>query len=87
MEVVECLPAYMRLVVSGTGIKLATLEDMLVSPDLKPHSYGLVKDIGAFDDSTIQAEYIKRYVPMCQDEDNPHWAGFLRRAWAWLHGR
>jgi hypothetical protein len=78
---------YMPLVISGTGIELGALQDTLKSPILKRRElpYNIVHEIGGFDDSEIQAEYIARYLPMC--EEDSHWVGFLPRAWAWLHGR
>jgi len=76
---------HMHLVISGTGIGLQLLQDTLKSPTHKQPSYHLVHEIGGFDDPIIQAEYIKRYVPMC--EEDSHWVGFLPRAWAWLRGR
>jgi hypothetical protein len=75
----------MRLVLSATGIKLQALKETLASSALKLHSYMVKSDIGAFEKSESQAEYIKRYVPACWA--NPDWAEFLARSWRWFHGR
>jgi hypothetical protein len=78
-------PEQMRLVLSGTGIEQQALKDTLLSAVFMMHPYRLKSDVGAFEDPDIQAEYIKRYVPARWSD--PHWMGFLDRAWAWLRGR
>ena len=78
-------PEQMRLVLSGTAIELQSLNDTLRSAAFKAYPYQVVNDIGGFDDPISQAGYIKRYVPAHFDE--PCWAEFLTRAWAWFRGR
>jgi hypothetical protein len=75
----------MRIVLAGTGIELQTLVDTLASPALKPERYQIWSDIGAFEDSGSQAEYIKKYIPANWTDER--WAEFLIRAWAWFRGR
>jgi hypothetical protein len=78
-------PEQMRLMLSGTGIELQALTDTLDSSALKRERYDLKSDVGAFEDTGSQAEYIRRYVPA--NWTDPHWSQFLVRAWAWFHGR
>lgn len=78
-------PEQMRLVLSGTGIKLQDLKDTLSSSALKRELYEIKFDIGAFEKPGSQAEYIKRYVPASWAD--PNWVEFLVRAWGWLRGR
>jgi len=75
----------MRIVLSGTGIELKTLDDTLSSNAFKEHPYHRKADVGAFEDPGTQAEYIKRYVPASWSD--PCWIEFLTRVWAWLRGR
>jgi hypothetical protein len=77
-------PQQMRLVISGTNIELQSLLETF-SPALKPESYQLQHDIGAFEDAEHQAEYIRQYIPA--DWADESWKEFLNRAWAWFHGR
>jgi hypothetical protein len=78
-------PEQMRIVLSGTGIKLQALRDMLLSDACKLHKYKVKWDVGAFEDPEIQAEYIKHYIPACWSD--PTWSEFLDRAWGWCRGR
>ena len=73
------------LVLSGTGIDLQALEETLTSVACKEHAYTSVHDIGAFDKKELQAQYIRRYIPV--PSDDPRWADFLVRAWTWFRGR
>jgi len=75
----------MRFVLSGTGVKLRAIKDTLTSTACEQYPYVLVHDIGAFEDDSTQAQYIRRYVPMPSDE--PIWEECLTRAWAWFRGR
>jgi len=75
----------MRLVLSGTGIELRVLEDTMASTSLKPFGCLTVHETGSFEDDSIQAKYIRKYLPASLD--GPTWAGFFTRACAWFHGR
>ena len=78
-------PQDMRLVLSGTRIDFHALNDTLASSACKEHPYEVVHDIGAFDTPEAQAKYIEPYLPI--GDDDWQWEEFLKRAWAWLHGR
>jgi hypothetical protein len=74
----------MLLVVSGTGIDLRSIQDILSSFVFKFYPYDLRRDIGAFDDPDAQRQYIERYIP---GERSEAWEAFLERAWGWCRGR
>jgi hypothetical protein len=75
----------MRLVFSGTGIRLESLQNELVSTAFGLQTYEVKNNIGAFEESEAQAEYIKYYVPACWTDTQ--WKAFLVRAWKWFSGR
>ena len=75
----------MVLVLSGTGIDLQALEETVTSNVCKEHAYTTVLDIGAFDKEELQAQYIRRYIPM--PSNDPRWADFLAHAWTLFRGR
>ena len=78
-------PGQMNLVLSGTGIEFQALSDTLSSTAVKEHQYTIVHSIGAFEDPSIHAQYIERYLP--EPLDKKRWQEFLIRAWAWFRGR
>ena len=75
----------MALVLSGTGIDFGALKETLASTACKEHEYKTVHDIGAFDKEELQAQYIRRYIPV--PSGDPRWVDFLTRAWTWFRGR
>jgi hypothetical protein len=74
-----------RLVFSGTGIRLESLQHKLVSSAFGLQPYEIENNIGAFEKPSAQAEYIKYYVPACWTDSQ--WKAFLLRAWEWFAGR
>ena len=74
----------MLLIVSGTGIDWKSIQDILVSSVFKFNLYALKRDIGAFDDSNTQKQYIEHYIP---GKQSAVWGAFLEQAWGWCHGR
>ena len=74
----------MQIILSGTGIDMPSLENVLASSVFKLEGYIQEKDVGAFDDPFSQKEYIERYIP---SEQSPSWEAFLERAWGWCRGR
>lgn len=74
----------MQVILSGTGIDMKSLENVLVSTVHKVSSYIVKRDIGAFDDPNSQKQYIERYLP---SQHSPSWEAFLERAWGWCRGR
>ena len=75
----------MRLVFSGTGIDLRTFEDTMSSSSLKPYDCAMVHETGFFEDDSVQAKYIRQYLPASLH--GPTWVEFFTRAWAWFRGR
>jgi hypothetical protein len=76
---------HLRLVLSGTGIEVQTIEGTSVSSVGKGYPYAIRSNDGAFDDAEVQARYIKHYIPACWTK--PQWQEFLDRAWRWFRGR
>ncbi|PVG00051.1 hypothetical protein CPB86DRAFT_872254 [Serendipita vermifera] len=75
----------MRLVLSGTGITVNEIDDVLASNPLKLAPKFRWTELGAFDTPESQEYFIKQYIPARWDE--PAWDAFLRRAWRWVRGR
>ena len=75
----------MKLVLSGTGIDLRALQSTMSSASLKPYGCMVVHDTGSFEEDSVQAKYIKRYLPASLD--GLTWVEFFSRAWAWFRGR
>jgi hypothetical protein len=78
-------PSQMRLLLSGTGIRVSELEVVLGSDTLQLAPYRKWKDLGAFDQPELQQQYIKQYIPA--NWTDPVWEAFLSRAWDWTRGR
>ncbi|PVF91660.1 hypothetical protein CPB86DRAFT_820309 [Serendipita vermifera] len=75
----------MKLIISGTGINLVDLKNVLESESFKPQDYTFRSDVGAFDQPKEQDQYIKKYIPAPWTETK--WRAFLNRAWEWFGGR
>lgn len=77
-------PTEMRVILSGTAINETSLKNALASSANKFSPYIIKRDIGAFDDSDAQRQYLERYLP---GEESAARHDFLRRAWGWCRGR
>jgi hypothetical protein len=74
----------MIVLLSGTGIHVPTMRDSS-STLLKGTKYVFRSNIGAFEDPSSQAAYIKYYIPARWTD--ACWRAFLSRAWIWFRGR
>ncbi|PVF91079.1 hypothetical protein CPB86DRAFT_421879 [Serendipita vermifera] len=79
------LQSQMRIILAGTGVKFHVIRETLASSTNKAAPWSIKHDIGAFDDPSIQAEYIKSYIKASWTE--PNWKEFLIRAFGWCRGR
>ena len=80
----ECFP---DLIISGTGISMEKIEDVLGSAIAKQGGEVLTfTDLGAFDSEERQRAYMERYLPL-GFLNGPSGTVLASRAAYWLHGR
>ena len=79
--------SFPRLIVSGTGVSVETLESVLSSAVAKEgQEVVVVTDLGAFDSGEDQRAYMEQYLPP-QFLDTSSGTELALRAAYWLHGR
>lgn len=74
------------IIISGTGLSIDIVNEVVGSAILKPAPFGRVTRTGAFDTRERQLDYISRYMPphIAESESGKE---LLERAWTYARGR